>query len=128
MKKKYIYVGMITVIFVLVVTLLNFGLSNYDQFEEFSVLEYQTFIKEFPSDKIIGEIPDAKTVKTRAEKIWNEIYGEDVKNSRPYKVYFDPRNEIWLVTGTLPKYMVGGVPYILIQKDDGKVLAIWHTK
>jgi hypothetical protein len=36
------------------------------------------------------------------------------------------------VTGTLPDdsiyiYM-GGVPCLVIQKDDGKVIAVWHDK
>jgi len=43
-------------------------------------------------------------------------------------VLFDEESETWLVHGTLPKNTIGGVPYILIQKSDGKVLAVWHTK
>ena len=57
-----------------------------------------------------------------------EIYGESVKNKKPYNVSFDEQNQVWMIQGTLPKNWDGGVPHILIQKSDGRILAIWHDK
>lgn len=88
----------------------------------------------FPDeDLILGPIGNAEIAKKKAEKVWVEIYGEKVKNEEPYNVAFDEENQVWLVFGSLPKrdgngYATGGTAHILIQKSDGKVLAVWHTK
>lgn len=100
-----------------------------DKVNEFSLSEYSNYIENFSSDKILGEIDNEKIAKEKAESVWIELYGDQIKREKkPYIVSFDPNNQVWLVTGSLPKNMLGGVPYILIQKPDGKVLAVWHDK
>lgn len=94
----------------------------------FKLTDYSYAIADFPSDKVLGSVDNAQLAKENAEVIWKEIYGESIKDMRPYIVSFDNENQVWLVKGTLQKNWKGGVPYILIQKKDGKVLAIWHTK
>lgn len=42
--------------------------------------------------------------------------------------FFDSETELWLVTGTLHGGEEGGVAYLIVQKADGKVLAVWHEK
>ena len=37
-------------------------------------------------------------------------------------------NSNMVVSGTLWKNFIGGVPNVIIQKSDGKVLAVWYTK
>jgi hypothetical protein len=77
----------------------------------------------------IDIIPDAKTAMSVSEEILNSIYGKDnIKNKLPFKVTFDSEYDAWVVSGTLKPNMVGGVPTIIIQKKDGKVLAVTHTK
>ncbi|MHB1453454.1 MAG: NTF2 fold immunity protein [Saccharofermentanales bacterium] len=96
---------------------------------DFSVTDYQQYISNFPSDRIIGPVDDVRTAKKQAEIIWIETYGERIKKENwLYKVYYDKDSEIWMVTGLLPGIAKGGVPNILIRKEDGKVLAVWHGK
>lgn len=95
---------------------------------KFNVSEYSEVVIQFSSDKIVGTVQDVETAKEKVESIWIELYGDEVKEKKPYIVSFDELNEVWLVQGSLPKNKFGGVPYILIQKSDGKVLAVWHDK
>ena len=76
----------------------------------------------------LGPVLDEETAIVLAEEQWLKIYGEHVLDLKPYQVLYDAENEVWLVKGVLPKSQIGGVPYLLIQKEDGKVLAIWHDK
>ena len=100
-----------------------------EKVSEFSSSEYNYYIINFPSDKILGTVDNQEMAKEKAEAVWIEMYGEEIKKEKkPYIVYFDLNSGVWLVTGSLPKNMDGGVPYILIQKLDGKVLAVWHDK
>ena len=103
-------------------------LRSYLDEESFDISEYDDIIARFPSDKILGPVDSQEDAKEQALTVWTEIYGEEVDNERPIVVLFDEESETWLVHGTLPKNTIGGVPYILIQKSDGKVLAVWHTK
>lgn len=95
---------------------------------KFNISEYSEVVIQFSSDKIVGTVQDVETAKEKAESIWIELYGDEVKEKKPYIVLFDELNEVWLVQGSLPENKFGGVPYILIQKSDGKVLAVWHDK
>lgn len=102
--------------------------------QDFSMSEYEHYIEEFPSDLTLGETLDSDSAKKKAEETWIKIYGEKIKKeNQPYKVYFDSTNNTWLIVGSTPKTWpwtsyIGGVPYIIIQKSDGKVLAVWHDR
>jgi hypothetical protein len=61
-----------------------------------------------------------------AEVILFSIYGQNIYNSRPYCI--ELKKGVWIIEGTLPKKYKGGVPYIEIQKKDGKVLKVMHGK
>ncbi len=89
---------------------------------------------------LLGRTDTARDAARKAEGIWVTLYGEDVKwDNKPYIVWHDSKNEIWFVEGSfrgrwIHKIMdtftmwFGGVPRIIIQKGDGKVLGVWHTK
>lgn len=94
----------------------------------FDVSDYQYFIKNFPSEESLGSISDAKDAIIKAEAIWIKTYGERVKKEKPYQIFYDQKNGIWLIQGTLQFNMMGGVANILIENSTGKVLAIWHEK
>lgn len=97
------------------------GTFQYDDYKDRNLID-------FPSARFLGPIPNAETAMAQAETIWTEIYGEQVKSKKPYQVFYDEEADVWLVTGTLPDGFNGGVPYIMIRKSDGEVLAIWHDK
>ena len=94
----------------------------------FEFNDYQYYVDSFPSDENVGNIVDAKDAIKKAEKIWIKLYGESIKKEKPYQVFYDEDNGIWLIQGTLRSNMKGGVANILIQNKTGKVLAVWHEK
>lgn len=94
----------------------------------FQLSEYQDEIKKFSSNKVVGKISNVEEAIENVEKIWVEIYGDVVKDQQPYQYFYDVQQEVWLITGTLPPDMLGGVVNALIKKNTGEVLAIWHEK
>ncbi len=128
MDKKILLAAIVTIFIgeiLLGLFLLNKN-SNKDA-GEFKLSDYQSFINNFPSEKMVDAIGSAAEAKKQAEKLWVEIYGESVKDNKPYIVFYDSANKVWLVKGSIPKNTIGGVPNILIQAD-GKVLAVWHDR
>ncbi|WP_321519552.1 YbbC/YhhH family protein [uncultured Bacteroides sp.] len=80
-----------------------------------------------PSNLVKRDIvPNEETAMKMAEVILFSIYGQKIYSSRPYCI--ELKNGVWIIEGTLPKDYQGGVPYIEIQKKDGKVLKVIHGK
>ena len=98
------------------------------EIKSFEVSEYQYYIDNFSSEDNLGFISDSKELLKKVEVIWIKQYGERIKNQKPYQVFYDEANGIWLVHGTLRSNMLGGVANILVDNDTGKVLAVWHDK
>jgi hypothetical protein len=74
-----------------------------------------------------GFVPNQTTAAILAEAILKPIYGEDsIDKQKPFKILL--KNNIWIVTGTLPKGLMGGVAIIEISKKDAKVLRVSHGK
>jgi hypothetical protein len=137
-KKNIIFVFVaIALIIVLVVLTINHycmkkpetSQNIENKIHSFDLTTYSYELEKFKSDKYVDKYSNADDVRTEAEKIWVEIYGDDVIEQKPYEVSFDEDNNVWLVNGVFhEKNAFGGVAYILIEKDTGKVLAVWHTK
>ena len=94
----------------------------------FEVSEYQYYMENCPSEENLGSISNTKDLLKKVEAIWIKKYGERIKKEKPYQVFYDEKNGIWLVQGTLRPSMMGGVANILVENDTGKVLAVWHDK
>lgn len=90
--------------------------------------DFQDYIKTFSSEENVGPVFNLEEAVEKAEEIWIKIYGERVKEEKPYQVFYDAKNGVWLVQGTLPANMMGGSARILIEASSGKVLAVWHEK
>ncbi len=73
-----------------------------------------------------GYVPDAITAKKIAEAVWLPIYGESIYDKRPFEA--DLAGGVWIVSGTLPEDSLGGTPYMEIQKSDGRILTVSHSK
>lgn len=71
-------------------------------------------------------VPNEETAIKIAEAIWLPLYGESIYQKKPFKARLE--NEIWIVEGSMPLEMKGGVPYIEIQRSDCKVLKVTHGK
>ena len=124
--KKNILIVVLFVFFVMVVSVLM--LLEEPKIGKFNLNNYQYYIENFSSNENIGNTSDLREVLLNVEKLWIEMYGESVKNERPYKVFYDSINDVWLVQGSLKSNSMGGVANVLIEKSTGRVLAIWHDK
>jgi hypothetical protein len=74
-----------------------------------------------------GIVPDAQTAIAIAVAVWNPVYGEkEIASEKPYQAVLTNRR--WTVTGSVPNGWVGGVATAVIDKRDGRVIKIYHTK
>lgn len=129
MKKNFLVILFITFVCTIIGGVIYMSLlRKTDNVGSFVLEEYRDALNQFESNKIVGRIDSSVDAKKAAETIWIDIYGENIKKRKPYKVSFDKKSNIYLVEGSLQKNWDGGVPYILVQKKDGKVLAVWHDK
>ena len=128
-KRIGFYIALFVVSIVCVVLIIMIiGKYKTPEVQSFDAGEYQCFVEDFPSEDNIGPISDSKDLLEKVETIWIEKYGERVKKQKPYHVFYDEKNGIWLLQGTLHFYAMGGVANILVENDTGKILAVWHEK
>ena len=74
-----------------------------------------------------GFVPDSVTAIRIAEAVWLPIYGNGIEQEKPFSARL--RNgTVWVVNGFLPDGMRGGTAYIEINKQDGRVLYVMHSK
>ena len=99
-----------------------------NEIQQFNVNDYQFYVNNYPSDECLGSISSASDAAAKAETIWLKIYGKRIKKEKPYQIFFDENNKVWLIHGTASSDSFGGVAYILMDNDTGKVLAVWHDK
>lgn len=74
-----------------------------------------------------GYVPNAETAIKIAEAIWLPIYGQDIYSCKPFKAKLID-GHIWQIEGTLPKKYEGGVPYAEIEKNEGRIIKVYHSK
>jgi hypothetical protein len=101
--------------------------------EEFDSADYSSYLDDYAYTMNVDNVYDAESAVKVAGKVWEEVYGydEDIHEYQPYNVSYDSINGIWLVYGTFynENYTVlGGEPYILIDQNAQRVLAVWHTE
>ena len=74
-----------------------------------------------------GFVPTRGTAVRIAEAVLIPIYGErNIQKQKPLNASL--KGNVWRVTGTLPKNMLGGVALIEISKGDGRILRVTHGK
>lgn len=117
-----LFIALVGVVFVLNVK------NERSYIKIFDVNEYQYYIENSLSEESLGPISNEKDLLKKVELIWIRRYGKSIKNERPYQVFYDKKNGIWLIQGTLRANMDGGVANALVENDTGKVLAVWHDK
>jgi len=75
-----------------------------------------------------GVVPDKETAIKIAEAVWIPMFGEEyVYFRKPYKFYYIPILRYWIISGTLPPNLFGGVQQIVIKKGNGKILFIYYN-
>jgi hypothetical protein len=74
-----------------------------------------------------GYVPDARTAVRVAEAVLVPIYGaKQINSEKPLSAKLD--GDVWVVTGTLPSGMVGGVAEVKISKQTGEIVGMIHGK
>lgn len=74
-----------------------------------------------------GLVPDQATATTIAEAILTPIYGKlAIDGQRPLRA--EVSDGVWIVRGTLPRGVDGGVAEVWIDKVDGRVLRVTHGR
>lgn len=128
-KRKGLFIFLLVLFIAFIGGILVVIIKNKSpEIKTFEASEYQYYIDNFSSEDNLGFISDSKELLKKVEVIWIKQYGERIKNQKPYQVFYDEANGIWLVHGTLRSNMLGGVANILVDNDTGKVLAVWHDK
>lgn len=79
------------------------------------------------NNSIRDSVPDDVTAKKIALQYWISEYGELVSADTPFICQLK-NDSIWSVEGTLNENRKGGVPFILINKRDGKIFVVGHGK
>lgn len=90
----------------------------------FSCKENKNTMSNFQKDTIM--VPNEETAIKIAEAVWLPIYGKIIENNKPFKAVLKDNNT-WVVEGTLHTSR-GGVPYIEIARNNGKILKVTHGK
>lgn len=94
----------------------------------FQIKNFEEQVFNFKENRSVGAVESAKTAKEVAEQIWRDYFKSNIAALRkPYKVFFDEESDTWLVES---KWLIKslGTACILIQKRDGKVLAVWQER
>lgn len=128
------------IVILFVVLLSSVGCFNFKEVPEtgrkdttlmvgkFDLSDYNDELAEFPGDRFFGPIVTPKEAIEAAKEIWIEkLSAGNPINGEPIMVCYDENSDCWLVYGTLPDdpSLLGEVPYAIIRKSDGKVLAVW---
>ncbi len=131
MKRIVLWIVAILLFAAIIVKAIVWGIDYAKTMEVggFKLSDYSFFIEStaFDFDRKLGTIDSAKDARKKAEAVWVELYGEKIKDRKPYRVFYDEQNQAWLVVGS-SNNILGGVPYIIIQKMNGKILAVGRDK
>lgn len=127
-KRKVFFIFLIILLWLIGGIFVVIIKNKSPEIKTFEVSEYQYYIDNFSSEDNLGFISDSNDLLKKVEVIWIKQYGERIKNQKPYQVFYDEVNGVWLVHGTLQSNMMGGVANILVDNDTGEVLAVWHDK
>jgi len=78
--------------------------------------------------KVFGPVKNEQAAVDIATIVFSEVYKNCPKDEAPFEVMFNKRAGAWIVQGTLPPDVLGGVASIGIKKDTGKIIFVRHSK
>jgi len=74
-----------------------------------------------------GLVPTAETAIAIAVAVFKPIYGaESIASQQPFHATL--RAGVWHVSGSLPAGMRGGTAQAEVNRKDGRILRVWHSK
>lgn len=117
--KKYIFIFFATFLLLIVLSSVTMNSCQPEN-------KHQTQMTDNKDSEHLSCVPDEETAKKIAEAIWFPIYGESICIQKPFIATLE--NDVWIIEGSLPEEIKGGVAYIEIQKKDCKILKVTHGK
>lgn len=92
--------------------------------ENLSLKDFSGIQGYFPSE---GFVSTADLAFQIAEPVLINLYGKDIiEDEKPF--FINLENGIWMIKGTLKDDKDGGVAYMEIDKRNGQILTVIHTK
>lgn len=128
--KKTIILGLLLIITLTIIIILGIKLKNRETNDNMIILKKYGVNNNVSPEK--GLVPDEETARKIAEIVLLPIYGDSISHKKPFNVNYDEEYKAWIVKGTITvnenEIGLGGVPNVIIQKSDGRILAVWHDK
>ena len=102
--------------------------SLYGRFELYFA-DRDTLLQQdrFGVEVAFGELTDEHAVATAIFSYLAEHYSPFLEET-PFAISYNPFAEAWIIEGTLPPGWLGGVIYIALAKENGKLLMMYGTK
>ena len=97
-----------------------------NEVESFSKDDYLEEIANYSITGNIGEISSASEAKKAAEEFFDEEYDSSTVKMKPYTVYRDEENDLWLIIASSLGVKEAGAH--LIVKSNGDLVARWAYK
>lgn len=123
-------VGIILIIGILITTNLQAQESEKKSDELIHAEQLLDYALKNKSERKIMEsplIPNKENAINYAENILFDLYGkEKIQAEKPYQINLI--KDYWVITGTLPKGMLGGVFELIFDSWNGKILMLQHGK
>ncbi len=119
MQRKFVVAGF-SIALIAAVLIVAIGLSIYSD----TPIRKASSIQKW---SMSHSVPDSTSAVIAAVSAWLPVYGFEVYNEMPFKAILIG-DTLWVVEGTLPKGMLGGVAEARILKRDGRIRGIRQGK
>lgn len=93
----------------------------------FADLDMLTQQDRIQDNTIFGELADEHAVAQAIFPYLAQHYPHFLEES-PFAISYNPIAEAWIVEGSLPAGMLGGVIYIALTKEEGKLIMMYGTR
>ncbi|AWB45220.1 hypothetical protein DCC85_13930 [Paenibacillus sp. CAA11] len=117
-------------------TTIEYGLVERDMDDENLIGRYELYFAErdtlIQNDRVgegisFGELPDEHAAAKAIFRFLAEQCASILEES-PFAISYNPVAEAWIIEGTLPPGHLGGVTYIALAKETGKLLMMYGTR
>lgn len=117
-------------------TTIEYGLVERDLDDESLIGRYELYFADRDTliersrrneDTAFGELPDEHTAAKAIFHYLAELYPFILEES-PFAISYNPIAEAWIIEGTLPPGSLGGVTYMALAKENGKLLMMFGTR
>ncbi|WP_195576294.1 NTF2 fold immunity protein [Paenibacillus sp. 1001270B_150601_E10] len=115
---------------------IEYGLVEHDLDNEHLIGRFELYFADrdtliqqdrFGNNFAFGELADMHAAAAAIFPYLADHYPSILKET-PFAISYNPIAEAWMIEGTLPPGTLGGVIYIALAKEDGKLLMMFGTR